>query len=43
MAATMAGKSSFEVITRYYPRERFPQKTLYALEELLENDSSQAQ
>ncbi len=24
------------VITRYYPRERFPQKTLYALEELLE-------
>jgi hypothetical protein len=23
------------VITRFYPRERFPQKTLYALEELL--------
>jgi hypothetical protein len=26
----------FAVITRYYPRGRFPQKTLYALEELLE-------
>jgi hypothetical protein len=24
-----------EVITRYYPLERFPQKTLYALQELL--------
>ena len=24
-----------EIITRYYPLERFPQKTLYALEELL--------
>lgn len=23
------------VITKYYPRERFPQKTLYALEEIL--------
>ncbi len=27
---------ALEVVTRYYPRERFPQKTLYALEELLE-------
>lgn len=26
---------ALEVITRYYPRERFPQKTLYALAELL--------
>jgi hypothetical protein len=25
------------VITKYYPAERFPQKTLYALEELLPN------
>jgi hypothetical protein len=24
-----------EIITRFYPEERFPQKTLYALEELL--------
>ncbi len=24
------------LITRFYPLERFPQKTLYALEELLE-------
>jgi len=24
-----------EIITRYYPLERFPQKTLYALEEIL--------
>ncbi len=29
---------AIEVITRYYPRERFPQKTLYALEELLGKD-----
>ncbi len=28
-----------EIITRFYPRERFPQKTLYALEELLPNQS----
>lgn len=34
---------ALEVIAKYYPVERFPQKTLYALEELLENDSSQAQ
>lgn len=27
------------VIAKYYPVERFPQKTLYALEELLEDDS----
>ncbi len=27
---------ALEVVTRYYPRERLPQKTLYALEELLE-------
>jgi hypothetical protein len=27
------------VITRYYPLERFPQKTLYALEEILEKSS----
>ena len=29
-------QKALEVITGYYPRERFPQKTLYALEELLE-------
>jgi hypothetical protein len=34
---------ALEVITKYYPAERFPQKTLYALEELLGNDSSRAQ
>jgi len=28
-------EQALTVITRYYPRERFPQKTLYALEELL--------
>ena len=32
---------ALEIISRYYPAERFPQKTLYALEELLESDSSQ--
>ena len=26
---------ALDVVTRYYPLERFPQKTLYALEELL--------
>jgi hypothetical protein len=26
---------ALEIISRFYPRERFPQKTLYALEELL--------
>jgi len=35
--------AALEVITKYYPLEGFPQKTLYALEELLENDSSHAQ
>ena len=29
-------REALEVVTRYYPRERFPQKALYALEELLE-------
>jgi len=33
---------ALEVIAKYYPVERFPQKTLYALEEILENDSSRA-
>lgn len=28
------------IVTRYYPAERFPQKTLYVLEELLEVGSS---
>jgi hypothetical protein len=28
-------ESALQVITRFYPTERFPQKTLYALEELL--------
>ncbi len=27
-----------DIITRYYPLERFPQKTLYALEEILGGD-----
>lgn len=27
--------AAVEVIQRYYPKERFPQKTLYALEEIL--------
>ncbi|MGH8597578.1 MAG: hypothetical protein ACREXT_13050, partial [Gammaproteobacteria bacterium] len=27
--------AAVEVISRYYPFERFPQKTLYALEEIL--------
>ena len=26
---------ALEIVTRYYPREKFPQKTLYALQELL--------
>ena len=29
-------RKALEVVTRYYPRERLPQKTLYALEEMLE-------
>ena len=28
-------QATLEVITRYYPLDRFPQKTLYALEEIL--------
>ena len=28
-------RKALEVVTRYYPRERLPQKTLHALEELL--------
>ena len=28
-------KKAVAIITKYYPLERFPQKTLYALEELL--------
>ena len=28
-------REALEVVARYYPRERFPQKTLYALEEML--------
>jgi hypothetical protein len=32
-------QSVIDIITRYYPLERFPQKTLYALEELLEEGS----
>ena len=34
-----AYEDALEVITRYYPLERFPQKTLYALEELLASAS----
>lgn len=32
-------QQALQVITRYYPLERFPQKTIYALEELLPKDS----
>ena len=32
-----------EVITRYYPLERFPQKTLYALDELLRDGPGRRQ
>ncbi len=28
-------ETALEIVTRYYPMERFPQKTLYALQELL--------
>ncbi len=28
-------KAALQVITRFYPLERFPHRTLYALEELL--------
>ena len=27
--------AALEIVTRYYPLEQFPQKTLYALEEML--------
>lgn len=30
-------EAALEIVTRYYPIERFPQKTLYALEEMLED------
>lgn len=30
-------EAAIQIITRYYPAERFPQKTLYALEEILHN------
>jgi hypothetical protein len=33
-------EDALEVIARYYPLERFPQKTLYALEEILEDRSN---
>jgi hypothetical protein len=29
-------EAALEIITRYYPKERFPQKAFYALEEILE-------
>lgn len=31
-------KAAVEIIQRYYPLERFPRKTLYALQEILEPD-----
>jgi len=37
-----AYEHALEVITRYYPLEWFPQKTLYALEELLGDDPNHA-
>jgi len=33
-------KAALDIISRYYPLERFPQKTLYALEEMLEDRGS---
>ena len=32
-------QDALAIIANYYPIEQFPQKTLYALEELLDNDS----
>ena len=32
---TKSYERALKIITRFYPEERFPQKTLYALEELL--------
>ena len=29
-------RKALKIVTRYYPRERLPRKTLYALEEMLE-------
>ena len=29
-------EDAMEIVTKYYPRSRFPQRTLYALEELLQ-------
>jgi len=31
-------EQAIEIITKYYPKEGFPQKTFYALEEILGND-----
>jgi len=28
-------RAALEIVTRYYPLEQFPRKTLYALEEIL--------
>lgn len=33
--AIRSRKKAVAIITKYYPLERFPQKTLYALEEML--------
>lgn len=33
-------QAAFEVIQKYYPLERFPQKTLYVLEDLLQSQDS---
>jgi hypothetical protein len=33
-------EDALAIIANYYPIDRFPQKTLYALEELLDDDSS---
>lgn len=30
-------EAALQIVTRYYPVDRFPQKTLYALEEMLED------
>ena len=33
-------QKAVEIITQYYPLKRFPQKTLYALEELLDEETA---
>lgn len=33
-------EAALEVIARFYPLERFPQKTLYALEQMLDETNS---